>query len=476
MKILLIYPPKQHHMFGSTPHTDIIETEAGCYPPIGLLYIAAYLEKNSHHSVKIIDSVAEKLTHNQLKQIIASEKVEIIGIYFSTFYLYDSILVAKNAKIISSEIITIAGGPHVNLYPVETISIPEIDIAVEGEGEIVLNQIVNAIEKNRKNPDIEKIPGVILKTNKTKYIPAIKINQLDILPFPARHLINYKKYNSILAKHNPITTIISSRSCPFKCKFCSNLESGQKVRFRTAKNVVDELEECVKKYKIYNFLFFDELFTSNKQRVLEICSEILNRKLKISWQCRSRADTIDEQMIKIMKKAGCRLIQFGIETGCQRLQKLINKNLDLLKVKNLIKMVSKTGIFTYGDFMIGLPTETDEETRATIEFAKHLQLDYAIFGMFGPMYGSIFYEEGINKKLFSDFWKEFVNNPQIPISDGSWTRKDAHKYFELINFAYKEFYFRPGYMLHRFFRTDSFSQMLWQIKSGIRAFSKLFFN
>lgn len=476
MKILLIYPPKQHHMLGVTPHTDIVETEAGYYPPIGLFYLAAYLEKNSKHSVKIIDSATEGFSHEKVKEIIVSEKPDIVGMYVSTFYLYDGILLARNAKEAVPGVVVIAGGPHVNLYPRESIEIPEIDIAVEGEGEIVLTEIANALEKNRANPDINKMPGVLTKTNKGNYVHSCKIADLDSLPFPARHLVDYRKYSSILAKNNPITTLITSRGCPFKCKFCSNLESGQKVRLRSAKNVVDELEECINKYGIRNFLFFDELFTSNKQRVLDICSEIQKRKLKIYWQCRSRIDVLDEEMVKSMKKAGCRLIQFGIETGTERLQKYINKNLDLKRIEHTIKITSKAGIYTYGDFMFGLPTETDEETRATIELAKKLPLDYAIFGMFSPMYGSYFYDEGVKQGLFVDFWKEFVNNPQGTLTDTSWTRDNSKKYFDIIAQAYKEFYFRPGYMLRKLIRVDSFSQFRWQFKSGLRAFWKLFYK
>jgi radical SAM superfamily enzyme YgiQ (UPF0313 family) len=473
MKILFIYPPREYHMFGVTPHSNAIEGEAGFYPPMGLLYIAAYLEKNSDCEIKVIDSYTEGLSHDQVKQKIELEKPDIVGIYISTFYLYDGILIAKNAKSVSKDIIVVAGGPHVNLYPKESISIPEIDIAVKGEGEMVMNSIAKAIEKNRLDPDIDKIPGVVTKKNKDGYIAECRIPMLNILPFPARHLVDLTKYKSILAKRNPITTIISSRGCPYKCRFCSNLESGHRVRYRSGKNVVDELQECVEKYQIYDFLFFDELFTVNKERVIDICNEIHSRGLKIRWHCRSRADVLDEEMIVRMKKAGCRLIQFGIETGSDRLQKLVNKNLNLQKVEYVMKTASEHGIYTYGDFIIGLPTETPEETKATIEFAKNLHLDYAIFGVFGPLAGSEFYDQGLQEGLFTDFWKEFVDNPQVPVKDGSWTRKDTEKYFGIASAAYKQFYLRPSYIIRRAVRTDSFSQMMWQAKSGFKVFGSL---
>ena len=474
MKLLLIYPPKNHHVFGSTFHSNVIEVESGCYPPIGLMYIASYVMKNSNCEVKIIDSNAEKLSHDGVKGIIEREKPDIVGIYFTTFYLHDGIMVARAAKALSKDIIVIAGGPHISLYSKETISIPEIDIAVEGEGEAVTLSIIKAIQKNRLSPELKNIPGVILKENKNNFIPHCRVPMLNILPFPARELVDYKKYRSILAKRNPITTIISSRGCSYRCKFCSNLESGHRVRYRSAKNVVDEMQECIEKFGIYDFFFFDELFTVNKERVIDICNEIKSRNMKIRWHCRSRADVLDEEMIIRMKKAGCRLIQFGIETGSERLQKYINKNLNLIKVHHIIKNVYENGIHTYADFMVGLPTETREETMETIEYAKMLDLDYAAFRMFGPLYGSEFYDEGLKEGRFVDFWRDFVANPVIPVKDGSWSLQDTPKYHSVVVKAYRQFYYRPWFMIKKIFRTDSLAQMGWQLKSGFRLIAEIF--
>ncbi len=474
MKILLIYPPRNYHIYAATLHSDALDYEVGFYPPIGLLYIASYLEKHTDCEVQVIDAFTERLSHNQLQQRIVAENPDIVGIYTSTFYLFDSILAARNAKAIRNDIMVVLGGPHASLYPMECIALPEVDIAVKGDGEVAMDSIVKAIEQNRVDPDLDRIPGVITKKNRDHFPPECKIAELDKLPFPARHLLDHTKYRSILAKRHPITTIISSRGCPYRCKFCSNLESGQRVRFRSPGNVVDELAECVRRYGIRDFLFFDELFTLNKKRVIGICDEMIGRGLKIRWHCRSRADVLDEEMIGKMKKSGCRLIQFGIETGSPRLQKLINKNLDLDKVADTIRAAFNHGIYTYGNFMIGLPTETADETVATIELAKRLDLDYAIFGIFAPLGGSEFYDEGLNQGRFGDFWQEFVKSPETSIQDGSWTRADMDRYYGILLDAYKQFYLRPSYMLRRLIRTDSWPQMWWQIQSALRIFGKLF--
>ncbi len=471
MKVLLLYPPREYYIFGITPHV-YIEADAGNYPPIGMLYIASYLQKYSDTEVIVLDAYTEKLSHSGVKNFVSQIKPDIVGIYFSTYYLYDSILVAKNVKEVNKEIITIAGGPHTVFYPKETIQIPEVDYVMVGEAEKSFTEFVNYITK-KDFRSIENISNVVTKNNPDKIPNRARIENLDELPFPSRELLNYRKYCSILAKKNPITVMVTSRGCPYKCYFCSNIESGQKVRYRSAKNVVDEIQYVVEKFGIYDFLFFDELFTSNRHRTMAICDEIIRRGIKVRWHCRSRADVLDEEMVKKMKKAGCRLIQFGIETGSQRLQKVINKNLNLEKVNQVVKMVYDNGIYTYADFMFGLPTETEEETKQTLEFAKSLKLDYVSFGMFHPIPGSVFYDEGLKEGRFTDFWLEYVKNPQSVIEDHSWTRKDRKKYHDYIAEAYKKFYLRLSYIIPHFFRLDSILQYKWQIISGFKVFPKL---
>ncbi|MBN1622348.1 MAG: radical SAM protein [Endomicrobiales bacterium] len=472
MKVLLIYPPRENYIFGITPHV-YIEADAGNYQPIGMLYIAACLEKLSGIEIKVLDAHTERYNHEDVKKIIGRFKPDIIGVYFSTYYLKDSLITVENAKNVSPKSYVVAGGPHVALYPKETIDVPSVDCVMVGESEESFSRLAELLASG-KSKDIGSLDNVLTKESASNKAPSRgKVNDLDSLPFPARNMIDYKKYSSILTKKNPCTTVITSRGCPFKCYFCSNLESGQRVRYRSPINVVNELEQVIKDYNIYDFLFFDELFTSDKERTISICNEVLKRGLKIRWHCRSRVDVLDEEMVKVMKKAGCRLIQFGIETGNQRLQDVINKKLDLKKVKETVNMVSDYRIYTYADFMFGIPSETAEETRNTLEFAKSLKLDYVAFGMFHPIPGSVFYDQGIKESKFGDFWRDYVVDQAKVIEDHSWTRRDREKFHLIMADAYKKFYFRPGFMIRKLFRIDSLSQMIWQMKSAIRVFSNL---
>lgn len=472
MKILFLYPPRENYMFGVTPHV-YIEADSGSYPPIGMLYIAAYLEKNTKHEVRVLDAYTEGMDHPAVRGYIAEYKPDIVGIYMSTYYLADGLKAAEAAKSVDRAIITVAGGPHPALYPKETIAVPDIDYVMVGEAEKAFAEFAgHAADKDPGG--IDAIPSVLSKRSPgDKCIEFGRLENLDELPFPARHLLDAGKYRSILAKRNPITTVITSRGCPYRCYFCSNLESGKKVRYRSPGNVVDELEQVVREYGIRDFLFFDELFTSDKKRALGICEEILKRGLRIRWHCRSRVDVMDEELATAMKKAGCRLIQFGVETGNQRLQGVINKKLDLDKVRKTVAMVYGKGIMTYADFMFGLPTETEEETRQTLRYAMSLKLDYVAFGMFHPIPGSVFYEQGLREKRFDDFWLEFVKDQSHIIGDHSWSGKDREKYHAFVAEAYRKFYFRPGYILTKLARTDSFSQLMWQARSAVKVFYNL---
>ncbi|MFH1369300.1 MAG: radical SAM protein [Elusimicrobiota bacterium] len=472
MKTLLIYPPRENYIFGVTPHV-YIEADAGNYPPIGMLYIAACLEKAGVCNVEVLDAYTEGLSHEDVRNRIAASAPDVVGVYFSTYYLVDALKTAENAKKANPAAFVVAGGPHTALYPSETAAVPCIDCVLVGEAEESFVELVKLLREGSRS-EVQNIAGAVTKgTPSGKCAQLGRIEELDRLPFPARRLIDYSKYKSILTKSNPITTVITSRGCPFNCFFCSNQESGKKVRYRSAGNVVDELESLVQEYGIRDFLFFDELFTSNKIRTMQICDEIISRGLKIRWHCRSRVDVLDEEMVKKMKSAGCRLIQFGIETGNQRLQELINKKLNLEKVRETVSMVYASGILTYADFMFGLPTETDDEMRHTLQYAKSLKLDYIAFGMFHPIPGSIFYDQGIKEKKFEDFWLKYVKDQSYVIEDHSWTGKDRERHHLFVADAYRSFYLRPSYMAGRLLRMDSLPQLIWQLKSAVRVFYNL---
>ncbi|MFN3551236.1 MAG: B12-binding domain-containing radical SAM protein, partial [Endomicrobiia bacterium] len=437
--------------------------------PLGILYVASYLEKNIPScEIKIIDAVTENLSFEDLRVLTKNFLPDLVGVYFCTEYLYDAFKVVEIVKQQNKNILTVAGGPHLHIYPFETIKNPYIDFVIYGEGEITFCNLVDSLLHN-KNPN--DILGIITKQNLNKQHNIQFVLNLDELVFPNRRLVKYKLYKSFITYTNPITTMMTSRGCAFNCYYCNSIERKKKVRFHSPEFVIKEIKDIVS-LGIKDIIFFDENFTFDINRVEEICDLLIEKKIKVRWHCRSRADMkLDKRILKKMKDAGCRMIQFGIETGNQRLQKVINKHLDLEKVKEVIKMCKDVGILTYGNFMLGLPTQTKEEMLDTIKFAIELDLDYAPFGVFNPLPKSVFYEEALKEGIIEkDYWYEYVKDPQRPIFDYWWPEHDKEMLKELNYLAFRKFYFRPYYILKAIFRNQSIKQKFWQARAAVKLF------
>ncbi|MBN1822899.1 MAG: radical SAM protein [Endomicrobiales bacterium] len=466
MKILLIFPPKETIALVETQFHKHIDEESGDYPALGLMYIATYIKKNSPHTVKIIDAPTLRLGHDDVQKKIAEEKPDIVGVYFNTEYLIDSLKIAAAAKKADPNVKVVAGGPHVIVYPKLTIEKPDVDYCVYGEGEIAFKKLADALAGSG---DAESIEGVITKKNKDGAHKLQKIEDLDSLPFPDRALLNVKEYGSFITYATPVTTMMTSRGCAFNCYYCNNIERAQKVRMRSADNVVAEMEE-IAKLGVKDIIFFDENFTFDIKRVDEICDRLIGKKLGVRWHCRSRADMkLDAPILAKMKKAGCRMVQFGIETGVQRLQGVINKKLDLQKVKETVKMVKKAGILVYGNFMLGHPSETREEMLKTVDFALELGLDYAPFSNFHPLPESVFYLNALkNGAIKEDYWRKFAADPSRQIERYWWPEQDIGALREMNKHAFRRFYLRPSYILKSLLRPQSFRQKLWQVRSGLK--------
>ena len=205
------------------------------------------------------------------------------------------------------------------------------DYGIIGEGEQTALELVNAIHSGNKE-EIPSIKGIIFRNDSgiVRTPPRAYIEDLDTIPFPARHLLpDLKKYRYRFYKHLPTATIITSRGCPYQCTFCDRAVFGNKLRMRSIKNMLDEIEILVKEYGVRGINIQDDLFTITPQRVIEFCDQLMSRKLKISWSCLARVDCITPEMLKIMKKAGCWQIGYGIESGNQKILNTINKNITL---------------------------------------------------------------------------------------------------------------------------------------------------
>ncbi|MDP8236341.1 MAG: radical SAM protein [Candidatus Erginobacter occultus] len=468
MKVLLVNPPRENDLTGNNP--ALIDEARGFNPPLGLLYLAGYLEEKTSHQVEICDAQVEELSYPALKARIRKSSPDLVGLTAMTFTLLDVVKSARLVKEIDPSLSVVVGGVHAFLYPEETVNLPEIDYVLSGEGEESFALLLDRLE-NRG--DLDTVPGLIyLKDGRVQSSPSPPLcADLDALPFPARRLTPYGKYSSVMARRQPITTMFTSRGCPFRCSFCARPHLGKQFRYRSAENVVDEMEECVG-LGIREFLIYDDTFTVNRDRAIAVAEEIILRELKIGWDIRARVDCVDREMLKILKVAGCERIHYGVEAGTEKILKVLNKGITLDKARETIALTRKIGIETLAYFMIGSPTETRADILETIRFALELKPDFVHATILCPFPGTAIYEQGLSEGVFPrDHWREFAANPAPGFSPPYWNEilSDVELQ-ELLQLAYKKFYTRPSYLLKKTLQVRSIRELKTKFKAGMKIF------
>jgi radical SAM superfamily enzyme YgiQ (UPF0313 family) len=466
MKVLLTNPP----FFKVMDPVSLKSQAVYPMPPLGLMYLAAYLEKNSGHQVKILDCQVERLNFNQFKKRVQIEQPDIVGITTITFTLLETIKAIQIIKEINPRIKIVLGGPHIHIFPKESLELQDVDYVVLGEGEKPFQQLLDNLN-NIKN--LYSIKGIGFKDNNKIIVNNAHelIENLDTLPFPARHLTPYWKYRLVLSRDIPVTTMFTSRGCPYNCLFCDRPQLGKIFRARSAKNVVDEMEEC-EKMGIGEIFIYDDTFGVDRQRVLDICAEIKKRGLTIAWDIRTRVNTVDEEILNALKGAGCQRIHYGVEAGTQKILDVLRKGITLEMVEKTFKLTEKTGIQTLAYFMIGSPSETREDILATIEFAKKINPDFVHFTITTPYPATDLYRLGLEKGILPyDYWREFAVNPTRDFKPMVWEENLSHRELMiLLKKAYRSFYWRPKYIFKTIKNIKSLNEFFRKAAEGLRIF------
>ena len=423
MKVLLI----------SAPETKITRSYM---PPLGILYVAAALEKEKHE-VAFIDAYPEGLGVNDVVDKVARLEPNVIGITSTTENRFQAIELCKYIKKLSKDILTVWGGPHASLTGEDILAnVPEVDIVVVGEGEIT---ILELLKNFRKKENLSEISGIIFRDNETivRTNPRNFIQPLDDIPFPARHLLKKQYYHTVLEGEGKTETVgvISSRGCPQRCAFCANSAlSMRHLRLRSPNNFVDEIEEINKQRGIRGFDFWDDTITINRKHIEGICYEIIKRKLDIVWYARARVNTVDVPLLTLMKKAGCVSIGFGIESGSDAVLKKIKKGISVKQAREAVKSAANIGLYVRCFFIVSLPGETFSDVEKTVNFMEELsnynqniQTTYAFAKIYpGTELETIALREAILSKDFSwSLYQElpksrlFDSNPTIPLFENS---------------------------------------------------------
>ncbi len=433
MKILLI----RNSELGFSNETNI----TGVYPPLGLAYIASVLRENSHH-INFMDNQILRLPDNRLKDEIRRFNPEVALLSSMTPSWQESVKLSQLIKDVSAQIIIGVGGPHLSVYPAESLSHKSFDFGVYGEGENTILEVLKAIQAGRT---LDGIKGCIFRNNGEVVVnsPRQEIDDLDLIPFPSVDLLPYKKYIA-LSVDNPFFTLVTSRGCPYNCKFCFQGYLGG-YRVRSPENIVNEMEILVNKYGVREIIVFDETFAIEEERVLQICERIQKKRLKFKWDIRTRVGLLNENVLMLLKSAGCTRIHLGIESGNQEILCNMGKMTNIPEIIDKVNLANKFGFEIRGYFMLAYPGDTYKSTCKTIEFAKSLPLDWASFTVTIGLPGTEIYKEALSSGRFhSDYWREYsIGNA---IDSKPYFIPDDMKEDDLIKFkrkAYLEFYLRP---------------------------------
>lgn len=453
VKVALVHPPLLNLIGAATP--NYISQNAGCLPPMGLLYLQAAIEHSRHESIFLDANLAGWDHLETAKQAIA-HKPDLVGLQAMTFTLRDAYLVARNIKQLSPETAVIFGGPHPTIYPRETAALDVVDFAFSGEGETGFLSFLDIFSEPGL---IEKMPGIASKTKgKVTYIPhSFYLDRLDSIHYPARNSCHYKGYHSVLSKFNPLTVMITSRGCPFQCIFCNRM--GRTYRYHSSDYVLREIGEIVK-LGIKGIFIHDDTFTLERKRVEEICCGVIERGYDISWEARTRVDLVDETLLALMHKAGCHRLSFGIESGSSKVLKSMRKNIDIERAEEVFRWCREVGIVTLADIMFGNIDEEADDIKKTFALIRHLNPDYVQFSICSPYPGTPLYEIGLkNGLLRKDVWLEFAKDPMQHFKSPAWTQNFTEEELNKITLsAYRQFYFSPLFIIKQIAKINSFSQ------------------
>jgi len=437
-RVLLIVPPGTME-----EHVGRLSGAAGELPMLGLAYIAASL-RDQGHEVKLIDYEVNGWEMDRVGPDIEAFAPHMIGMTAYITNMRRCATVSKIAKEVNPDCTVVFGGPQVTIFSEEAFHSPDVDIVVLSEGEIIIRNVMNALGSD---PKLDKVKGIWFRRQDgeiQRNTREVLVDNLDIFPPPALDLFEMEKYfPPVYIRGKKVAHLLTSRGCPFQCTFCeTKLTFGRSLRFHSVDRVLDEVEALLDR-GYTGMQFYDDIFTANAERTTEFCNAIIDRKLKFHWMCYTRTNTVQPEVLALMKKAGCYLISFGIETADDDLLMVIKKNLTVEANWRGVRFTKEAGIEVAGTFMFGLPTETAAQTEKAIDFSLKSGIDYAIFGITEPYPGTELWIDAAKYGSFDDSGRYQNNllseNAAVWIPEGR-TREELKDYVETAMF---KFYMRP---------------------------------
>jgi radical SAM superfamily enzyme YgiQ (UPF0313 family) len=468
MRVLIINPPWPGKGFGTRSQNRIIKHRSDKFLqyPVYLAYSAAQLKK-AGHEVSYIDSVIQDYDLSQTLCEAVKTAPEVIFMETTTPSIvadYENLTRLKeatNARIL-------VGGPHATYFHREVLEeCQAIDVVIRHEFDTKISSVVSNIG------DLTGIGGItyrngstILDNGEGEYE-----TDLDSIPFPDRETVPWSWYLEAWYSRRPFMNLMTSRGCPYHCSFCLWPQSmyGHKQRFRSVENVISEIRLLVDRYGLKELNIDDGTFTTNRKRVIEFCQRVREEKFELLWTCNGRVDTIDDEMLSEMKRAGCKMIRLGVESGSQEVLDKIKKGLTLEQIEKGVRMVKKHGIQALGGFMFGFPYDSKKSVEETIQFAKKLSPDQVQFSISMCYPGTSLYEYAKEEELllaknFNEF--DMTHGPVVKTVD-----MERAELEHILARAYRQYYFRPSFVLQTLFNMadiDEIRRVMRSVKSLVK--------
>ena len=469
-KLLLINPP---HPFEER-YGKGMDGVAPLLPSLGLLYIASAAESVGV-DVSIQDSELYQHSIEETVSMALATNPDMIGITCKTSNIHRVIAICDGIKERSS-IPVVLGGPHITVHKENVLRDNSVDYVIYGEGEETIKEFLQTLWKSNERNRLELIQGLGWKRDNVPVInpPRPYIKDIDTILPPSRHLINMSKYRPGPQhfKLLPMTTMITSRGCPFSCTFCDSVVIwDRKYRLRSISNVFAEIHHLIEKYGIRDICFWDDLWGVNKKWANEFCDRLLRENLNISWSCECRVDTVTPELLKKMASAGCWCVFYGFESLDQDVLNVINKKTSPLKIRDAIKWTKDAGMEIRANFILGLPNETPDKVRKMLEDIQELELDYVKFNIITPYPGTELYNQIKSGKWgkMSTSFDRLTGYFATFLPEGYGSLEEIEK---LRRFVHRRYYFRIRYILSRLKRIRGWKDIL-KYYYGMRALLKI---
>ncbi len=435
-RIIFINPPYER----IAPGYSFIKTMTSKVPALGLLHLAAQARADGYVP-SIIESDVQGLTAAQVAARVIRERPKYVGITLFTVGVWLAAELSRRVKAACPEIQILVGGPHISSMGLETMQrFPEFDIAVVGEGEGVLSQLLKKLDAGQSPADV---PNVIYREGgqvRATHTQSIR-SPMDELPMPAWDLLPGfpRAYTPAVYSYprGPVGTIAASRGCPFHCKFCDTSTFGATVRAYSAQAVYEQMVFLQKRWRVNHVLFVDDLFVASPKRTRELCRLIIDNRLKMTWTCSARVDCVKPDLLRLMKQAGCWEIEFGLESGSNELLQKMEKHARVERSEQAVKWTHEAGIRTKGLFMLGYPGEDAETIAATKAFVGRIPMHVMNLTKFTPYPGSPIYRDLYGTNIRDDHWEQMNGMNFVWAPDGISVEELDREYQAVLMSFYK---------------------------------------